>query len=80
MVTLLEEYITHLQEQETRPETKVGEQDYRLPSDTVSPDEWAEFDNVIQVHCPKVFFDSAIRDVSEDTFFPYCTKSDDFSR
>ncbi|KAI5893473.1 uncharacterized protein SCHCODRAFT_02747457 [Schizophyllum commune H4-8] len=63
MVTLLEEYITHLQEQETRQETKVGEQDYRLPSDTVSPDEWAEFDNVIQVHCPKVFFDSAIRDI-----------------
>ncbi|KAL1747713.1 golgi-body localization protein domain-containing protein [Schizophyllum fasciatum] len=63
MVALLEEYISHLQELETRSTSKTADQDYRLPSDTVSPDEWAEFDNVIQVHCPKVFFDSAIRDI-----------------
>jgi hypothetical protein len=34
-----------------------------MPSDTVSPDEWSEFDNVYQVHCPKVFLNNAIRDV-----------------
>lgn len=63
MITLLEEYIAHLQELDARPNSKMEEQDYRLPSDTVSPDEWAEFDNVFQVHCPKIFFDSAIRDI-----------------
>ncbi|TRM56736.1 golgi-body localization protein domain-containing protein [Schizophyllum amplum] len=64
MVTMLEEYIAHLQELDARPDSKMEEQDYRLPSDTVSPDGWTEFDNVFQVHCPKIF-DSAIRDVDQ---------------
>jgi hypothetical protein len=38
-------------------------QSYYMPTDSVSPDEWSEFENVYQIHCPKVFMDSAIRDV-----------------
>lgn len=37
---------------------------YQMPSDTVSADEWAEFDNVYHIHCPRISMDSAIRDVS----------------
>jgi hypothetical protein len=40
------------------------EQTYYMPSDTVSADEWSCFDNVYQVHCPKIFMNNAIRDVS----------------
>jgi hypothetical protein len=39
------------------------EQTYYMPSDTVSADEWSEFDNVYQVHSPRIFMNNAIRDV-----------------
>lgn len=65
MLALLEEYIAALKESEIRPDdpqTKES-QTYYMPTDIVSPDEWAEFDNVYQIHCPSVFMDSAVRDV-----------------
>jgi len=65
MLALLEEYIAVLRETEVRlddPQTKEP-QVYHMPTDIVSPDEWAEFDNVYQIHCPSVFMDSAVRDV-----------------
>src|ERR1700729_1452059 len=39
------------------------QQTYYMPSDSVSADEWSEFDNVYQVHCPRIFMNNAIRDV-----------------
>ena len=65
MLALLEEYITALRESEARlddPQTQ-DQYNYHMPTDIVSPDEWAEFDNVYQIHCPSVFMDSAVRDV-----------------
>lgn len=61
MIVLLEDYIALLRENESTPNK--SSQSYHLPSDTVSPDEWAEFDHVYQIHCPKLFMDNAIRDV-----------------
>jgi hypothetical protein len=63
-MSLLEDYMTLLQA-ETRSEetTKEPTQSYPMPLHTVSPDEWVEFENVYQIHCPKIYMDSAIRDV-----------------
>jgi hypothetical protein len=65
MVTLLEDYVALLQETDKAPDRKSTKppQSYLLPSYTVSPDEWAEFENVYQIHCPKIYMDNAIRDV-----------------
>ena len=65
MLALLEEYIVALRETEVKPDDPPTKepQSYHMPTDIVSPDEWAEFDNVYQIHCPSVFMDSAVRDV-----------------
>jgi hypothetical protein len=65
MVALLEDYIAHLREADTASNNGdvQGSHSYHMPSDEVSPHEWAEFDNVYHIHCPKIFMDSAIRDV-----------------
>jgi len=66
MVSLLEDYVTVLKEVEISPESHIRDsaaQNYHMPSDIVSSDEWAEFDNVYQIHCPSIFMDSALRDV-----------------
>ena len=66
MIALLEDYTSLLQEIDNashgsgrKPSTN-----YLMPSLSVSPDEWAEFENVYQVHCPTVYMSNAIRDVS----------------
>jgi hypothetical protein len=65
MVRLLEDYVTHLRQANMSSSTtdNHGSQSYYMPSDTVSPNEWAEFQNVYQIHCPKIFLNAAIRDV-----------------
>ena len=65
MITLLEDYVKHLNEVDVKSRTSFsnGTLSYYMPSDTVSPDEWADFDNVYQVHSPHVFIDNGIRDV-----------------
>ncbi|TCD68203.1 hypothetical protein EIP91_011375 [Steccherinum ochraceum] len=65
MITLLEDYAKHLAEvaatsRQTGPN---GPHNYYMPSDSVSPEEWAEFQNVYQVHCPQIFMDNIIRDI-----------------
>lgn len=66
MVTLLEEYINVLKEVEIKPESaqEKASESYHIPAEIVSSEEWAEFDNVYQIHCPSIFMDSAVRDVS----------------
>ena len=65
MLSLLEEYVAALREREAGLDDPQMEepQNHYMPTDIVSPDEWAEFDNVYQIHCPSVFMDSAVRDV-----------------
>lgn len=65
MIALLGDYVTYLDDTDknTNHTDNDTAQNYYMPSDTVSPDEWAEFDSVYQVHCPKIFMDNAIRDV-----------------
>jgi diphthamide synthase subunit DPH2 len=66
MISLLQNYVKHLQEVELTSQTtpSKGPLNYYMPSDSVSPDEWAEFDNVYQIHCPRICMDNIIRDVS----------------
>lgn len=66
MIALLTDYMTHLQDVDntscnTGPS---GPQSYYMPSDSVSPEDWAAFNNVYQVHCPQIFLDNIIRDAS----------------
>ena len=73
MLALLEEYIAVLRETEAGlDDPQIQEaQNYYMPTAIVSPDEWAEFDNVYQIHCPSVFMDSSVRDVrSLSPFLP----------
>lgn len=65
MLALLEEYIAALRDTEAGlDDPQMQEvQNYHMPTAIVSPNEWAEFDNVYQIHCPSVFMDSAVRDV-----------------
>jgi hypothetical protein len=65
MIGLLEDYVAVLRETDkpARIADDHNPQSYYMPSDTVSPNDWAEFENVYQVHCPKVFLTTAIRDV-----------------
>ncbi|KAJ7590961.1 RNA pol II promoter Fmp27 protein domain-containing protein [Mycena floridula] len=71
MVSLLEQYIAHLEETESGQVSTTNH--YQMPSDTVSPDEWAEFDNVYHIHCPKIVMDTAIRDIMMQYY--YCSRS-----
>ena len=66
MITLLQDYVNHLHKVDARSQTTLttGPSTYYMPADSVSPDEWAQFDNVYQLHCPNVFMDNIIRDVS----------------
>ncbi|KAG6854824.1 hypothetical protein C0991_012014 [Blastosporella zonata] len=75
MVTLLQEYVLTLRETESgsHAHRKTSENAYLMPSYTVSPDEWAQFENVYQIHCPKILMDSAIRDVVLQYY--YCSRA-----
>lgn len=65
MISLLEGYISHLQkvDAESQSAFSTGPATYYMPADSVSPGEWAQFDNVYQVHCPNIYMDNTIRDV-----------------
>ena len=65
MIALLEDYVQHLRtvDRESRS-SSVNGLNYYMASDSVTPEEWAEFDNVYQVHCPRIYLDNIIRDVS----------------
>lgn len=67
VINLLEDYISVLKEAEIKPDSasqRDATQNYYMPYDIVSSDDWANFDNVYQIHCPSIFMDSAVRDVS----------------
>ena len=64
MIILLEEYISLVSSSYMSPDND-RVRNYLIPSETVSPYEWADFDNVYQVHSPTTYLDAAIRDVSE---------------
>lgn len=65
MIPLIQRYINHLLDTDAGQSNDTSSYNYSMPADSVSADEWAEFDNVFQVHCPKLFVDIAVRDVSE---------------
>ncbi|KAG1768119.1 golgi-body localization protein domain-containing protein [Suillus occidentalis] len=65
MIALLQDYVNHLRMTEY-PHTgsrSSNIENYYMPSETVEADEWAEFENVYQLHAPKVFMNDSIRDI-----------------
>ena len=80
MISLLEDYVNHLQKVDAQSKSAFanGPLTYYMPVDSVSPDDWAQFDNVYQVHCPNLYFDNVIRDVS--TFSDCCKYSESLIR
>ncbi|THH02741.1 hypothetical protein EW026_g149 [Hermanssonia centrifuga] len=72
MISLLETYIQKLEE-ESRTVPSNEPQSYYMPSDSVSSKDWAEFDNVYQVHCPKLYLDNIVRDIMMQYY--YCSRA-----
>ncbi|KAG5639269.1 hypothetical protein H0H81_004930 [Sphagnurus paluster] len=72
MVKLLEEYVSHLNGTDKGDEHGVN-RSYLMPTDSASPDEWAEFENVYHIHCPKIFMDNTIRDIMMQYY--YCSRA-----
>ncbi|KAF8138424.1 golgi-body localization protein domain-containing protein [Boletus edulis] len=65
MITLLREYTSHLQTVDQCPEgvRKSNAKSYYMPAEMVSANEWADFENVYQVHSPNLFMCDAVRDL-----------------
>lgn len=66
MVSLLRDYTDHLKAVDQCPEgaRKSNVESYYMPAEMVSANEWADFENVYQVHSPNLFMCNAVRDVS----------------
>lgn len=66
MINLLENYANHLHKVDMQSQSAfaTGPASYYMPADSVSPEDWAQFDNVYQVHSPNIYMDNIIRDVS----------------
>ena len=72
MISLLEGYVNNLRQVDMASQQTPGRNrnsSYYMPADMVSPEEWAGFDNVYQVHSPHIIMDNAIRDVCDMTMF-----------
>ncbi|KAI6105796.1 hypothetical protein F5141DRAFT_1189568 [Pisolithus sp. B1] len=64
MITLLGEYIAHLREMDQLSEAAFSNlSNYYMPSDLISASEWADFENVYQVHAPSLFMSNPVRDL-----------------
>lgn len=75
MISLLEDYVAHLKKVDAQSQSsfRTGPLTYYMPADSVSPGDWAEFDNVYQVHCPNLYFDNIIRDIMMQYY--HCSRS-----
>ncbi|KAG2013550.1 hypothetical protein CC2G_010449 [Coprinopsis cinerea AmutBmut pab1-1] len=73
MVSLLEDYVTLLQDLDAKLEPSPTDENYHLPAEIISKEEYAEFENVYHVHCPSIFLDAAIRDIMMQYY--YCSRA-----
>jgi hypothetical protein len=65
MISLLQDYIDFLRNAEADKGLEpLQAKSYHLPSEVVLPEEWTEFDNTYQLHCPRLSLEKATRDVS----------------
>ena len=63
MIKLLEEYAAVLSENQAAEGTDPHSRSYYIAADTVPMSEWLGFENVYQVHCPRLFLNESVRDV-----------------
>ncbi|TBU45037.1 golgi-body localization protein domain-containing protein [Dichomitus squalens] len=76
MISLLESYKTQLRNIDKAAQATAARNrnsSYYMPTDLVTPEEWAEFDNVYQMHNPHIIMDNAIRDIMMQYY--YCSRS-----
>ncbi|CCM03163.1 uncharacterized protein FIBRA_05285 [Fibroporia radiculosa] len=74
-IALLNNYVQHLHKIDATSFSAVPQriQSYHMPSDAVSPEDWAEFDHVYQVHSPQIYLNRTIRDVMMQYY--YCSRA-----
>ncbi|KZT74332.1 hypothetical protein DAEQUDRAFT_761200 [Daedalea quercina L-15889] len=74
-INLLNKYVAHLHKADltSNPNASHGIHSYQMPSESVSSDDWSQFDNVYQIHSPQVFMDHIIRDVMMQYY--YCSRA-----
>jgi hypothetical protein len=71
-IALLEAYVGQLRADDAH--TSTGNRDsYYIPASTVNPEEWADFDNVYQVHNPRIVMSNAVRDILMQYY--YCSQA-----
>lgn len=64
MIKLLEEYEAVLSESQTAEERAGSHSgNFYIEADTVPVSEWLGFENVYQVHCPRLFLNESVRNV-----------------
>ncbi|KAL4076077.1 golgi-body localization protein domain-containing protein [Scleroderma citrinum] len=64
MVVLLREYVAHLREVDQLSESALNNlSNYYMPSELISASEWADFENVYQVHAPNLFMCDSVRNL-----------------
>lgn len=68
-IALLNSYGLHLE----KIEASAAQHNYYMPSEAVSQEEWAEFDNVYQLHFPQIFMNQTIRDIMMQYY--YCSRA-----
>jgi hypothetical protein len=71
-IALLEAYVAELQADTLSQDTN-SRGSYYMPASAVNPEEWADFENVYQVHNPKIFLTDAIRDILMQYY--YCSRA-----
>jgi hypothetical protein len=71
-IALLEAYVAELQADTLNQDTQ-SRGSYYMPASAVNPEEWGDFDNVYQVHNPKIFLTDAVRDILMQYY--YCSRA-----
>lgn len=73
MISLLEQYLQGSSEETRASDTDRSDgywknEKFYLASDILHPMDWQQFDNIYEMHCPKVFIRNFTRDVSAGSF------------
>jgi hypothetical protein len=70
-ISLLEAYVAQLRKEEDDDDD--DRHSYYMPAHAVRPEEWADFDNVYQVHNPEIYMSNAVRDILFQYY--YCSRA-----
>jgi hypothetical protein len=72
-IALLEAYVEQLRKEDVEDDEDDDRHSYYMPAHAVKPEEWADFDNVYQVHNPEIYMSNAVRDILVQYY--YCSRA-----